>query len=121
MVRLRSPSYTSFSTPCPQIHRFKLHGTLISCPFFANGDIDLNRFSEPVYRLAEQEWKDFVSEFSDILVEEVDDQVPPLPPKDCIMRIYRDVRFSNDKTPYKKNFSASFSRGGRKGIFAHCE
>lgn len=92
-----------------------------SCPFFANGDIDLNRFSEPVYRLAEQEWKDFVSKFSDILVEEVDDQVPPLPPKDCIMRIYRDVRFSNDKTPYKKNFSASFSRGGRKGIFAHCE
>jgi len=30
------------------------------------------------------------------------------------------VRFSNDKTPYKTNFSASFSRGGRKGIFAHC-
>ncbi|KAG1901783.1 uncharacterized protein F5891DRAFT_1172497 [Suillus fuscotomentosus] len=28
------------------------------------------------------------------------------------------VRFSNDKTPYKKGLSASFSRSGRKGIFA---
>jgi uncharacterized protein (DUF2461 family) len=31
------------------------------------------------------------------------------------------VRFSNDKTPYKQGFSASFSRSGRKGIFAHCK
>ena len=30
------------------------------------------------------------------------------------------VRFSNDKTPYKTGFSASFSRSGRKGIFAGC-
>ena len=30
------------------------------------------------------------------------------------------MRFSNDKTPYKTGFSASFSRSGRKGIFAHC-
>lgn len=31
------------------------------------------------------------------------------------------IRFSNDKTPYKTGFSASFSRSGRKGIFAACE
>jgi hypothetical protein len=49
-----------------------------------------------------------------------DAQLPPLPPKDVIHRIYRDVRFSNDKTPYKRSFSASFSRSGRKGIFAGC-
>jgi hypothetical protein len=36
-------------------------------------------------------------------------------------RIYRDVRFSNDKTPYKRHFSASISRSGRKGIWAGCE
>lgn len=46
--------------------------------------------SEPVYRLAEQEWKDFVEAFTDALIE-VDDQIPPLPPKDLIYRIYRDV------------------------------
>lgn len=45
---------------------------------------------EPVYRLAEQEWKDFVEQFTDDLIE-VDPQIPPLPPKDVIHRIYRDV------------------------------
>ncbi|KAI0672195.1 hypothetical protein C8Q78DRAFT_1025724 [Trametes maxima] len=71
----------------------------------------------PVYRLAESEWKAFIEQFTDLLVE-VDPQIPHLPPKDVIHRIYRDIRFSNDKTPYKTGFSASFSRSGRKGIFA---
>jgi len=30
-----------------------------------------------------------------------------------VFRIYRDVRFSKNKTPYKNNFSASFSRAGQ--------
>lgn len=34
--------------------------------------------------------------------------------KDCIFRIYRDVRFSHDKTPYKTSFSACIAPGGRK-------
>ncbi|KAF5325250.1 hypothetical protein D9619_010124 [Psilocybe cf. subviscida] len=80
----------------------------------ACNDRDWFKLHEPVYRLAEKEWKDFVDAFTDVLVE-VDAQVPHLPPKDVIHRIYRDVRFSNDKTPYKKGLSASFSRSGRKG------
>ncbi|RXW21897.1 hypothetical protein EST38_g3980 [Candolleomyces aberdarensis] len=84
----------------------------------ACNDREWFRLHEPVYRVAEKEWKDFVETFTDDL-SEVDPQIPPLPPKDVIHRIYRDVRFSNDKTPYKKGFSASFSRSGRKGIFAH--
>ncbi|PPQ65078.1 hypothetical protein CVT24_003032 [Panaeolus cyanescens] len=76
------------------------------------------KLNEPVYRVAETEWKDFVEAFTDVLVE-VDPQIPHLPPKDVIHRIYRDMRFSNDKTPYKTGLSASFSRSGRKGIFAH--
>jgi len=71
-----------------------------------------------VFRQAEKEWKAFIEVFTDHIVE-ADPQIPHLPPKDVIHRIYRDVRFSNDKTPYKTNFSASFSRSGRKGIFAH--
>jgi len=35
-------------------------------------------------------------------------------PKDAIFRIYRDIRFSNDKTPYKTQMSAIIGRGGRK-------
>jgi uncharacterized protein (TIGR02453 family) len=39
-------------------------------------------------------------------------------PKSCIMRIYRDVRFSKDKTPYKTGLFAYVSAGGRKGPLA---
>lgn len=38
--------------------------------------------------------------------------------KSCAYRIYRDTRFSNDKTPYKTHFSASFSPWGRKTYHA---
>ncbi|MBT8294516.1 MAG: DUF2461 domain-containing protein [Eudoraea sp.] len=31
-----------------------------------------------------------------------------------VFRIYRDVRFSKDKTPYKSHFAGSFSRAGAK-------
>ncbi len=45
--------------------------------------------------------------------------------KDCAYRIYRDVRFSADKSPYKKNFSCSFEEGGKKsgraGYYLHIE
>ncbi|KAK0226471.1 hypothetical protein IW262DRAFT_1362217 [Armillaria fumosa] len=78
---------------------------------------DREWYPERVFRQAEKEWKDFVEAFTDKL-SEVDGEIPPLPPKDVIHRIYRDIRFSNDKTPYKKNLSASFSRSGRKGVFA---
>lgn len=41
-----------------------------------------------------------------------------------VFRIYRDVRFSKDKTPYKNNFGASFSRIKpyfRGGYYLHIE
>ena len=37
--------------------------------------------------------------------------------KSCIFRIYRDIRFSYDKTPYKPYFSAWITRNGRKGEY----
>jgi len=37
--------------------------------------------------------------------------------KDCLFRIFKDVRFSKDKTPYKTNFGAFIGRGGRKTIY----
>ena len=40
-----------------------------------------------------------------------------LEPKNCMMRINRDIRFSKDKSPYKTNFFAFISKGGRKGPF----
>lgn len=37
-------------------------------------------------------------------------------PKDAVFRIYRDIRFSKDKTPYKTRMSAIISSGGRKNM-----
>lgn len=34
--------------------------------------------------------------------------------KDCTMRIFRDVRFSKDKSPYRTSMGASIAAGGRK-------
>jgi uncharacterized protein (TIGR02453 family) len=39
--------------------------------------------------------------------------------RDCIMRIYRDIRFSKDKSPYKTWMSASIGPGGRKSYRFH--
>jgi uncharacterized protein (TIGR02453 family) len=36
-------------------------------------------------------------------------------PKRSIFRVYRDVRFSKNKAPYKTSIAASFQIGGRKG------
>ena len=37
-------------------------------------------------------------------------------PKKALFRIYRDTRFSKDKTPYKTHAAASFSRRGSTGL-----
>lgn len=40
--------------------------------------------------------------------------LPELRARDCMFRIYRDVRFSKNKEPFKRNFSALISAGGKK-------
>ena len=60
--------------------------------------------------------KDPFEKFIEVLlnkIKEEDDSII-LTPKDAIFRIYKDVRFSKDKTPYKTNVSAIISEGGRK-------
>lgn len=47
-----------------------------------------------------------------------DEGIRELKAKDCIFRIYRDVRFSKDKSPYKTNFGAAFQKGGKKSPLA---
>ncbi|MCX6286577.1 MAG: DUF2461 domain-containing protein [Bacteroidetes bacterium] len=45
--------------------------------------------------------------------------------KDCMFRIFRDVRFAKDKSPYKTNMGAWITKGGRKspgpGYYLHIQ
>jgi uncharacterized protein (TIGR02453 family) len=63
---------------------------------------------------------DFEKLVKDIIVSfgNIDADIAPLQAKDCIFRQYRDIRFSQDKTPYKGHMGASFDRGGKKSGFA---
>lgn len=58
-------------------------------------------------------------------VSKFDNEIGGLTAKDCVFRIFRDVRFSNDKTPYKTNMGSFIARGGRKsmgaGYYFHIE
>ena len=59
-------------------------------------------------------------------MKELDPELAGLQPKDCIWRIYRDVRFSHDKRPFKVWFGIfAAAKGGRKsdrgGYYIHLE
>ncbi|MFB6320327.1 DUF2461 domain-containing protein [Saccharicrinis sp. FJH54] len=59
--------------------------------------------------------------FTELLINElrtIDPDIPLLDPRKCIFRIFRDVRFSPDKSPYKTNFGTYMAPGGRKSIYA---
>ncbi|MFC2137060.1 DUF2461 domain-containing protein [Bacteroidota bacterium] len=69
------------------------------------------------YQKLKKEWENFVNAFIPE-VASIDNSIGVIEPKDCIFRIYRDVRFSKDKSPYKTNFSSFFVKGGKKSGFA---
>ncbi|MBN8786114.1 MAG: DUF2461 domain-containing protein [Terrimonas sp.] len=75
---------------------------------------DANR---PKYETAKKDFENFIQELIDAYGKK-DASVASLAAKECMFRINRDIRFSKDKTPYKKNFAASINRGGKKSIFA---
>lgn len=58
-------------------------------------------------------------------ISDYDESVSGLNPGDCIFRIYRDVRFSKNKAPYKLNFAAAIQFRGRKssksGYYIHIQ
>ncbi|MBP3257987.1 MAG: DUF2461 domain-containing protein [Bacteroidales bacterium] len=51
-------------------------------------------------------------------IRSFDDTIGPLSPKDCTYRIYRDQRFSKDKTPYKTHMGVYINRGGKKSGYS---
>src|ERR1700741_3620843 len=67
-----------------------------------------------------------VTEFADALLIEMNkhDHIETPSGKKSLHRIYRDTRFSKNKTPYKTNWSGSFVRATKKlrgGYYFHIE
>ena len=83
----------------------------------ANNDREWLKMHDADYRASQKDWNGFVESLTEKIIEK-DETIPELPPKDLVFRIYRDVRFSPDPTPYKTHFSAAWSRTGRKGPYA---
>jgi uncharacterized protein (TIGR02453 family) len=59
-------------------------------------------------------------------ISSFDEEIKHVETKDCVFRIYRDTRFSHDKTPYKTHFGVFIaSAGGRKsqrgGYYLHLD
>jgi uncharacterized protein (TIGR02453 family) len=70
-----------------------------------------------LFENAKQDFEYFIGE----LIQRIIDFNPTLiglQPKECLFRIYKDVRFSKDKKPYKLNFGASIGIGGRNSGMA---
>ena len=76
------------------------------------------------YVAAKADFERFVELLMGQLVE-IEPALSEQKAKDSIFRIFRDVRFSKDKTPYKGHFGVYLSRGGRKysgaGYYLHIE
>ena len=89
-----------------------------------NNNRDWFKQHKKLYEDARYDFEVFVFE----LIQKIsvfDESVSGLEPKDCLFRIYKDVRFSKDKSPYKTNFGASINKGGRKvpyaGYYVHID
>lgn len=96
--------------------------TAINC----NNNRDWFLENKSLYLKAKENYEAFVQEIIDkiIIFEPI---MKGLEAKSCVYRINRDIRFSNDKTPYKSHFGAFIVRGGKKngdryaGYYFHIE
>ncbi len=75
-------------------------------------NVNKNRYKEAleIFRGFAGEMLEGISKF--------DPSLGNLEAKDTIFRIYKDVRFSKDKLPYKTHFGCWMTKGGRKSIDA---
>ncbi|NQU84751.1 MAG: DUF2461 domain-containing protein [Mariniphaga sp.] len=75
-----------------------------------------------------EESRDKMLFYTEVFINEIrkfDADIPVVNPKECLFRIFRDVRFSKDKRPYKINMGSFIAKGGRKsmraGYYFHIE
>lgn len=79
------------------------------------------------YEAANKEFHQFVDALI-LEIQKFDPSIAHYTAKDCVFRIYRDVRFSKDKSPYKTHFGAHVTAAAKKseihtkaGYYFHLE
>lgn len=87
-----------------------------------NNNRDWFQDNKPVY----QKFHEEMCEFADSLLLKLNehDVIETATGKKSLYRIYRDVRFSKDKSPYKTNWAGGFKRASklrRGGYYFHIE
>lgn len=86
----------------------------------ANNHRDWFMENKPRYEASHRDMISFAEDLFDRFSES--DNLVPMTGKKILFRIYRDVRFSKDKTPYKTYWSGSFKRATkllRGGYYFH--
>jgi uncharacterized protein (TIGR02453 family) len=91
----------------------------------ANNNRDWFKENKPCYDALHRDFTGIVEQLINKIAA-FDPEVAGLDAKSCIYRIYRDIRFSPDKTPYKTHFGAYMTGyGGRTspygGYYLHIE
>ena len=92
-----------------------------------NNNRDWFMDNKAVFEQAKSEFEQFI----DTLIARIavfDSDISHQTAKNCVFRIYRDVRFSKDKSPYKTNFGAHITAAlkkseihSRSGYYIHIE
>lgn len=79
------------------------------------------------YEESRQEFEQFIDELIQAIAN-FDPDVAHQTAKNCVFRIYRDLRFTDDKRPYKTNFGAHITSAAKKseihsraGYYIHLE
>ena len=88
-----------------------------------NNNRDWFNVHKEEYDRAKKEFETFTQSLI-LKIGEFDKEILNVTPKECVFRLFRDIRFTHDKTPYKNHFSVSFDRTKpllRGGMYLHIE
>ena len=83
----------------------------------ANNNREWFEANKERYKQVQGIWNEFCTQ----LIQEIgkwDADIAKLSLSQCTYRIYRDTRFSNDKSPYKTHFGVFLAPGGKKSMHA---
>lgn len=90
-----------------------------------NNDRDWFQKNRPLFDTAQTNFLGLVTGLI-YAISDYDESIAGIDPKSCVFRIYRDVRFSKNKAPYKNHLGAYICAGGKKstnlpGYYIHIE